>query len=241
MTEKITGIVLNVRKYNERNNIVTMFTREHGRLAFISPTGSGKASNVRRARLQPLSVITTDLHYKANVELQRLGSVAPAEIWTDMYFNPGKRAMVLFVSEFIDRLLIASMPDPMLFEFLLNSLRLLDKSERQIQDFHLVFLISMLSFSGIQPDVSGYSSGKVFEFASGSFVREAEANGPYLKEGEGEAVVFFSRLNFQNMKKLRLNSINRRQALYALLNYYSYHFPSLGTLKSPEILREVFS
>lgn len=240
MAEKIIGIVLNVRKYNDRNNIVTLFTRERGRLSFISPMGSGKASNARRARLQPLGVISTDLNFKPSAELQRLGSVTPAEIWNDIYFHPAKRAIALFISEFLYRLLNATMPDPQLFDFLVNSFRLLDSMQNGIQDFHIPFLVSLLSYSGIQPDVSAWQKGYVFDFASGGFLPEFEAKGPFLNEEESKSVRLIMRLNYSNMKCLRLTSVNRRQILYGLLNYYSFHFPGLGSLKSPDVLREIF-
>lgn len=240
MSEKVEGIVLNVRKYNDRNNIVTLFTRERGRLSFISPIGSGKASNVRRARLQPLSVVSTDLNYKATVELQRLGSISSSEIWSDIYFHPSKRALALFISEFLYRLLNASMPDSGLYEFLIKSFRLLDGMQEGIADFHIPFLVSLLSFSGIQPDLTNYQPNYIFDFSSGAFISAKESSGPSLKGEEAKAVIFVMRLNFSNMKRLRLTAVNRRQILYGLLNYYSFHFPGLGNLKSPEILREVF-
>lgn len=240
MSEKINGIILNVRKHNDRNNIITMYTRERGRLSMISPSGSGKASNARRARLQPLSVITADLNYRPAAELQRLGSVSPSEIWHDIYFHPAKRAIALFLSEFLYRLLNASMADERLYDFLIDSLRLLDKMEKGIADFHIPFLVSMLSFSGIQPDVSGQREGYVFDYSAGSFVPEFEAKGPVVRSEEARHIPFISRINFSNMKSLRLNSLSRRQIFNGLLNYYSYHFPGLGSLKSPEVLREIF-
>lgn len=240
MTEKLTGIVLNVRKYNDKNSVVTLFTRERGRLSFISPSGAGKAANARRARLQPLAVISTELNFKPGNELQRLGSVTAAEVWKDIYFDATKRTITLFISEFLYRLLNATMPDPRLFDFLVESFRFLDVMKDNVNDFHIPFLVSLLSYSGIQPDVSSYREGYVFEIASGSFVAEFEAKGMTIRGEEAKYVPIISRINFSNMKCLRLNSMNRRQILYSLLNYFSYHFPGLGSLKSPEILREVF-
>lgn len=241
MGEKIKGIVLNVRKYNDRNNIVTFYTRERGRVSFISPVGSGKASNVRRARIQPLAVLDTEVTFKSGSELQRLPSVFPSEVWTDIYFHPAKRAVALFISEFLYRLLNDTLPDPDLFDFLVDSLRLLDRMDKGIEDFHIPFLVSLLSFSGIQPNVTAWRPGYVFEIASGTFVPEFESKGPRLEGEEAAAVSFVSRLNFSNMKFLRLNSSSRRKILYGILNYYSYHFPGLGNLKSLDVLREVFS
>lgn len=240
MADKIRGIVLNVRKYNDKNCIVTLYTRERGRVSFISPIGSGKASNMRRARLQPLAVLDTEVSFKAATELQRLGSIAPAEVWTDIYFHPSKRAITLFISEFLYRLLNDTTPDPRLFDFLVESFRLLDHMDKATVDFHIPFLVAMLTFSGIRPDVSACRPGYVFEFASGSFVPDLEAKGPRIEGDEALGIPFVTRINFSNMKRLRLTSVNRRQILYSLLNYFSYHFPGLGSLKSPEILKEVF-
>lgn len=242
MAEKINGIILNIRKYNDRNNIATLYTREKGRVSCIVPVGSGKSSNARRARLQPLSVISTEIQFKAGAELQRLGAFTSSQVWTDLYFHPAKRAMTLFVSEFLYQLLNASMPDPRLYDFLVDSLLFFDRQEDGITDFHIPFLVSLLTFSGIQPDVAGgWRPGYVFDFASGSYLPEFESKGPNLAGKEAQAVEWIVRLNFSNMKSLRLNSLNRRQILYGLLNYYSYHFPGLASLKTPEILRELFS
>ena len=240
MGEKIRGIVINVRKYNDRNCIVTLYTRERGRVSFISAMGNGKASNSRRARLQPLSLIETEVNFKAGSELQRLGAVNNPEMWNDLYFHPVKIAIALFVSEFLYKLLNDTIPDGRLFDFLEKSIRYLDRMKSGISNFYIPFLVSMLTFSGIQPDTSQSGQGRVFEFASGSFVPRQEAKGTFLKDEDGEAVKFVSRINFNNMKCLRLNGANRRQILYGLLNYYSYHFPGLGNMKSPDVLRETF-
>ena len=240
MSEKITGIVLNVRKYNDRNSVVTLYTRSRGRLSFISPVGSGKGGSARRAKLQPLAVVSTDLNFKPASELQRLGSVSLETVWTDIYFHPIKRIMSLFLSEFLDKLLIATMPDPYLFDFLIDSFQLLDGLKSNIADFHIPLLVSLLSFSGIQPDVSEYKPGMVFDFNSGSFLWPEKSEGPSIEPSLAHHVKSIARINFSNIKRLRLTNANRRQILYGLLNYYSFHFPGLSALKSPEVLREIF-
>ena len=240
MAEKIIGIVLNVRKYNDRNVIVTLYTRERGRLSFISPMGSGKGSNARRAQLQPLGIITTEFNYKEANELQRLGSISSSELPGDIYFDPVKRAQAIFVSEFLYKLLNATMPDARLYDFISDSIKYLDRMQEGVADFHIPFLVAILRYSGIQPDVSGWKEGYVFDFAAGGYVPEFEAKGPFLRGEEAKAAGIVCRITFGNIKSLRLTSANRRQILYGLLNYYSYHFPGLGNMKSPDVLREIF-
>ena len=220
--------------------MVTLYTRSRGRLAFLTPLGTGKASNARRARLQPLTLIQTEMHYKPTSELQGLGTFSVPEVWSDIYFHPLKRTMALFVSEFLYRLLNATMADEKLFDFLKEAIRYLDRQQKGVADYHIPLLVSLLSYSGIQPDVSGYEAGRLFDFHSGSFLAPGQTGFATLSIEESRYVTLVSRINFTNIKRLRLTNAGRRQILYGLLNYYSYHFPGLGNLKSPEILREVF-
>ncbi len=111
MTEKITGIVLDITRHSDRLSIVTLYTRSRGRLSFLSPTGSGKAARLRQARLQPLTVIEADINFKPVAELQRLGPFSLYEVRGDIYFDPVKRLIALFLAEFLNRLLRATMPD----------------------------------------------------------------------------------------------------------------------------------
>lgn len=240
MQEKIKGIVLNLRKYNDRNNIVTLYTPTHGRLSFISPIGNGKGGNARRARLQPLAVISTDLNFKPTSDLQRLGNLQLIRAWKDLYFHPVKRAQVIFISEFLNRLLYAAMPDESLWNFIYESLLLLDGIKKGVSDFHISFLISLLPHMGIQPDLSTFSPEKVFDFAAGSYVLPFEARGPYLKDEAANAVLWINRLNFYNISRIKLPLRVRQEILSNLISYYSYHYPGISSMKSPDVLHYIF-
>lgn len=234
------AIVLNVRKYNDRNNIITVFSRAHGRLSFISPVGQGKGGNARRARLQPLAVINSDFTFKPTSELQRLGSVSLQTVWSDLYFHPFKRAISIFISEFLYRLLNATMPDEKIWDFIYGALTLLDSSKGKIANFHIAFLVSLLPFSGIQPDLSEFREDWVFDLGYGGFVAPQNAKGPYLKGEEAKAVIWINRINFSNMSRLKLTTSQRNEILQGLMAYYSYHFPGLSSLNSPSILHDLF-
>lgn len=243
MIEKITAIVLDITRHNDKVNIVNLFTRQHGRMGVVCPAGSSRNSRLRQARLQPLAVIEADINLKPNAELQRLGSFSLSEVWTDIYFNPLKRAIVLFLSEFLNNMLRASMPDEAIWDYICRSLSLLDNMEKGISDFHIAFLSSLLPFAGIQPDITGYRQGMAFDMRNGTFKEMAAASRhPETLTGEEAYGAFLlSRVNFSNIKGLRLNSQTRMRMLRGLLSYYSIHFPGAGNLKSLDILHELFS
>lgn len=241
MTEKIQGILIDLTRHNDRLSIVTMFTRSKGRISFLSPLGSGKSARLRQARLQPLAIIEADINFKANTELQRLGNFALAEVWSNIYFDPVKRLMALFIGEFLNKLLRATMPDETLWDYLVESLRLFDRMQEGIADFHVAFLASLLPFAGIQPDPSGFTPGMYFNMQSGTFSSTQPQHNDYLHGVEAEWAARLCRIDFSNVRALRLNGNLRSRILNAILKYYSIHYPGTSSLKSLDILHDIFN
>ncbi len=239
--EKIRGVVINIVKYSDRHNVITLFTRSRGRMAFLSAVGSGKLGRMRSARLLPLSVVDADVNMRQSRELQLLGAVTPAEIWHDLYFNPVKSSIALFLSEFLNRYLRDSSPDPAAWDFILASIRVLDEKKQGLANFHIWFLMRFLDMAGIAPDLHDYERGDCFDMRAGIPVVGASFHKDILSPSETHLLVVLSRITLRNMRLYRFNGAERRQLLDRILRYYAIHFPGLSGLKSPDILSEVFS
>ena len=91
--EKITGIVTDVIKYSDKHNVITLFTRDQGRVSLLSSAGNSKTARVRNASLMPLSVISADINFNPTRDLQFLGKFSREILWKDIYFNPVKSAI----------------------------------------------------------------------------------------------------------------------------------------------------
>ena len=238
--EKIEGIVIDIVKHNDRHNVVTLFTRTRGRMSFLSPAGAGKAGRMRNARLLPLSVIETQVKVSQTRELHRLGSISPVEIWHDIYFNPVKTSITLFLSEFLNRYLRDASPDPATWEFITASIRALDNIDAGLANFHIWFLIRFLDIAGITPDITNYEKGDCFDMRNGILVANS-MHRDTLTSAETSLLISLSRISLTNLAAFRFNGSERRQLLDRILRYYAIHFPGLSSLKSPDILSEVFS
>ena len=239
--EKINGIVLENRKHNDAMNIVTLYTRSRGRVSFISPAGGGGKSKGRAARLLPLALVDCDVRFVANKELQRLGAVSTPYAWHDLYFNPIKSSMALFLSEFLNHVLRETTPDPNIWDFIRHSIYILDRLEGSPANFHIAFMISFLPFSGIQPDMSGWRPGYHFSLETGEFSALPVGQRQYLSPEDSQKLPFLARMNYYNMRRFRLNAEERQSILNGLLRYYAIHYPGADNLKSLAILHEVFS
>lgn len=240
--EKITALVLDVIKYNDRHNVVTLFSRERGRISFLSAAGNGKATRVRNARLMTLSLISSEVNFHENKSLQTLGAILPARVWKDLYFNPIKASLAIFLAEFLNRYLRDSPPDAPLFDFIVDSLIDLDsRRSRPVANFHISFLISMLQYAGIQPDMSDYERGDWFDMRAGITSAYPPPHNNFLAPDETLAMKSLLRMNHHNDRLFRLSGAQRRLILCKLLEYYAVHFPGVSNLNSPSVLTELFS
>ncbi|MDE5851104.1 MAG: DNA repair protein RecO [Muribaculaceae bacterium] len=247
MKEKITGIVLGTVRHSDRHNVTGIYTRERGRMSFLTPAGSSRQSRQAAACFQPLSVIEAQVSINPTRDLHIPTATSRAEVWRTIYYDPMKMTVAMFLSEFLNRLLRESPPEPNLWDFILQSIILLDASDDNtaIANFHITFLIGMMRMTGIFPDLSGYSAGMEFDMKSGRMIM------PYSLQGgarglriDAERAAFLPklmRINYANSHYFCFNGKERSEILNEILRYYGCHFPGCDHLKSLEILKEVFS
>ncbi|MDE6380208.1 MAG: DNA repair protein RecO C-terminal domain-containing protein [Muribaculaceae bacterium] len=247
MKEKITGIVLATVRHSDRHNVTGIYTRERGRIAFLTPAGSSRQSRQTAACFQPLSIIEAQVSINPTRELHIPSTVARGEIWRTIYYEPMKMTIVMFLSEFLNRLLHDSPAEPTLWDFIMQSIRLLDATddETSIANFHIAFLIGLMRLTGIYPDLEGYAEGMEFDMKSGRmalpFSLQGGTRGLRIDAERSKALPTLMRINYANSRRFRLNGHERSEILDNILRYYGCHFPGSDRLKSLEILKELFA
>lgn len=241
MTEKITGIVLDMVRHNDSTNIVTLYTRSRGRVAFLSSASGGKAGKLRKARLMPLSVVEASITFHENRDIQRLGQFSLSEVWKTLYFDPYKSAVVLFITDFLNRYFRNASPDELAFDFIIRAFRELDCDRTDVGNFHISFLINFLRYAGIFPDLSSYEPGDYLDMRGGVTVDMRPSHDNYLSAADTMALMKLSRINFRNSRKFRMTGENRGEVLGKLLKYYAMFYPGIDNIKSLDVLSEVFS
>ncbi len=240
MTEKIQGLVISVVKHSDRYNVVTLFTRTHGRLAFLSPATTRAKSKGRNARLALLSLVECDVRLKGGEELSLLPAVNTPHIWKSLYFNPIKGAMTIFLSEFLNKLLRAAAPDTELWDYIYNSIFLLDSLKKNLANFHIAFLIGLSHYMGIAPLIDTYKPDYYFDLRAGQFTPFRPLHSDWLNLSKSQGLRTLMRMNYANMHRFRLSGEGRSLILSEILRYYSLHLPGSANLNSPEILSELF-
>ena len=247
MKEKITGIVLGTVRHSDRHNVTGLYTRERGRMALLTPAGSSRQSRQTAACFQPLSVVEAHVNITHSRDLLVPSGVARVEIWRTIYYEPMKMTVSMFISEFLNRLLRDSPPESALWDFILQSIRLLDITDdsTSIANFHITFLIGLMRMAGIYPDMSGYSEGMEFDMKSGRMVLpfslQGGVRGLRIDAQRAAFLPKLLRISYANSHRFRFSGKDRSEILDGILRYYGCHFPGCDHLKSLDILREVFS
>ncbi len=246
MKENITGIVLGTVKHSDKHNVTNIYTRERGRIAFLTPAGSSKSSRQTMARLQPFSIIEAQAKISTTRDIHNLYSIAPMKVWRSIYYEPLKSTIVLFLSEFLTRLLHDAPQEPRLWDFIANSISVLDATiDRSLTaNFHITFLISMSYMMGIQPDLSGYQEGMEFDMKAGIMVYPFNVVSPSslrIDAGHSAFLPTLARINYANARYFRFSGKDRSELIDSILKYYGLHFPGCDNLKSLDILKEIFA
>jgi DNA repair protein RecO (recombination protein O) len=240
MIEKFEGIVLRTLKYSDGLMIADIYTAQRGRMSFLVPVSHSKRSKVRSVLFQPLSMLTFTATVKAGRNLSRIGEVQPFSMYSSITNDVVKSSIALYLAELLTFALREDGSDDSLFTFLDRSFTLFDNLEHGYADFHLVFMVQLLRFLGIYPNLEDYTPGCYFDLAHGCTTREHPLHPHFLLPENAAIFVDLLHTGYDSMHLLSLNRKLRGEFLATLSLYYQLHIPEFPELKSAAVLRELF-
>lgn len=240
MFEKLNGIVLHVLRYSDKNSIAHILTNRYGRMSFLLPQGATKNARIRNAMFMPLNIIEFEAKIIPGKDLHSFRDARNIATLTEIYSDPVKNAIAMFISELLTRSIQESEENPSLFRFIRTSIELLNEIEVGVANFHIWFLYNLGVFLGIQPDIETYNEGYWFDMANGVFTNERPLHNHHLTPQDAPIILLLSRMTSRNLHHFRFNRSQRGEILDIALNYYRLHNSMNGTLRSPEILKQLF-
>jgi len=233
MLIKTRAIVLHYVKYGESSLIVTLYTEKHGRMTCMVSGIRSKKTHLSLPFFQPLTLLETEIYYKANREVHRLKELSCPFHYTSIPFSIAKSTISLFLAEIIWLTLREEEANEGLFDFLYHAFQLLDSKDEGVANFHLLFLIHYSRYLGIFPadlesgtDISRFADLKVFRNLPGE---------------TGRIFMEMMKTSLAQAEKISLNKAHRLVLLNALVKYYEEHLEGMGKIKSMAVLKEIFS
>jgi len=240
MYEKLRGIVLNTIRYSDKHNIVHIYTDGRGLMSFAVPLGKTQASRMRNAMLMPLSLVDLEVGVRPGRDLALLREVRRNYPLATIYSDPIRNAIALFISELLTHVIQEPEGNEYLFRYIEQSVQLLEQMPGQIANFHICFLFHLGAHLGIQPNLESYRKGYWFDMTDGVFLPSAVKGHALLPPQEAQVLHLLSRMTFSNMGVFRFNRDERNRMLDVIISYYRLHNAAIGTLRSPDILKQLF-
>ena len=240
MLYKTRAIILYNVNYNDTYTIVHVLTEAFGPVSYLTAKAKGKTTRVPKSLFHPMSIVELEVDHQNLREIQRLKEARAHIPLLSILNNPVKGTIGIFLAELIGKVTTDAQPDQRLFDFVLESIRILEMVERDYANFHLVFMIGLSRFLGFYPDSSGYRPGMYFDLRNGIFVNHKPAHVHFLNPDESEVFFNLLRMNYENMALFSFSRYERKDIIYRILEYYRIHLNRLPEIKSLEILHEVF-
>lgn len=240
MQIKTKAIVLHTLKYTDNSVIVHAYTEQHGRMAYVVNGVKSKKSVLRAALQQPLSILEIETNYNPKNEIQRIKESRLAYAFTSIPYNPSKNALSLFVAELLYRAIKEPHTDKNLYNFLSESIIILDTTESGVGNFHLVFMTQLSHFLGFKPHSETAAKDYYFDLQNGVFSPQ-QGFSEYLNVQDSKLFSSLLGLNFENMGQAKFSKEEKYSLLSALLSYYKLHLSNFSQIKSLEVMLQLFS
>jgi len=241
MLHKTRGIVLYSLPYSDAYAITLIFTEEFGRVSYLTSQSKSRKSKVPRSLFHPLSILDLEVDHQNLRDIQRIKEAKIHIPLIALLTDPAKTAPCIFLAELISKVIREEQTNRLLFDFLLQSIQVLELTPLSPANFHLAFMIRLSRLLGFYPDAAGYQKGMYFDMRNGIFTRNQPAHIHFLSVEE--SLVFYNllRMTYENMSAFRFSGRERQTIILRMLDFYRLHLSDFSEIKSLEVLHDVFS
>ncbi|MGL4292713.1 MAG: DNA repair protein RecO [Bacteroidales bacterium] len=239
--EKTNGIVFGIVPYNDKSSFVHIYTEKFGRVTYSVPNTRSKRSKLARSLFVPFTILEMEVEHTPGREIQKIAEARVEQLHYNLYADPVKNAVVLFLAELLSRTVREQEQNLLLYHYLLNSIGLYDLLEAGKANFHLVFLLRLSEYLGFRIDRESYREGFLLDMVEGVFVSSIPPHAWYLSPEE--AYLFHSVLNMQfgNLESYHFNREQRAALLDKIVLFFRLHLPDLKEIRSLEVLKMLFA
>ncbi len=221
MLHKTRGIALNYIKYRDTSIIARVYTEEFGKQAYIINGIRSAKSKKSIGSFQPLTLLDLVVYKNKMKDIQRLSEFKIANPFKTIPYDIRKNTMALFLTELMSKILEEHHnEDREQFQFLYNSIQVLDDMQSGYENFHIFILLKLTYYLG---------------FGISDFETTVE-------DGDQNIQEFLESINSKSTYEyVPSNRTIRNKALEHMVSYYALHLENFGGIKSLEIMRQVFT
>lgn len=241
MYHSVEGIVLRLVRHNDKHSIVRLYTPTLGVVGCVTPAGDTKEARRRRALMTPLAAVRCVISVTPGHDLHQLRDLQPLDMSAaSILTSPVKGALAQFLAELLDSVLREQQPDQLLYDFVVQTARELSAIEGGVANYHLLTMVRLGHFQGIEPDWGSYRRGYWLDESDGIFRPTPPVHEHFANPRESRVLWLLRSLPASKLRRLHLTGRDRNYIIDRILAYYRLHEINTGPLRSLEVLRQLF-
>lgn len=239
MFRSVEAIVLQLIPHKDHSAIVKFLTRDLGLSSCWINSLHGKSSGIRSASLQPLTIVNAIITRRDMRQLATLKEMHISFFPSNINNTIEKSAVAIFITELLTHIIKESETDEALFDFLKESILLLDNTAERCANFHLVFMLHLSNYLGLLPNNSFSAQTPYLDLEEGTYKAHTPMHTAFLYPDESEHISKLSAVDMTSFATIAISPALRKNLLHGLLKYFEIH-TGMTPLKSHLVLEEVF-
>ncbi len=241
MIHSTRGIVFHHIKYSETSLIVKVYTELFGLQSYLIKGIRSRKSKTKSSLLQHLSLLDMEVYHKEKSKIHHIKEMKPAYQYKTIPFDIRKSSIVLFINEILYKSIQEEEPNQYLFDFIYNSIQILDLSEAHFSNFHLLFMVQLTKHLGFFPKGNYSKTKPIFNMQDGVFQKNLPLFSNCIEEPFSGYLNILQTHSFEESEKIKIAVNHRMELLQKLIDFYRMHLSGFREIKSHYVLSEVLN
>lgn len=244
MRQKDQIIVLHTIKHSDTGVVVRAYSQNSGKCAFYMHVGKKHTKTSLTSALSILDIVYYSRHGEVSGlsegrSIPLITEAAVANNLLSLRSDIVKSTIAVFMCELISKTIREVEGNIGLYEYIKNSVLLLDSLDKGVENFHLHFFANLCRIAGYMPNDNYSDKEPHFNISKAMFDSYYDEN---LCFSPDESLLLHRILSSptKDIADISCSGKLRNSFLQRLLDYLSLHLGTKMTLKSLPVLREVF-
>ena len=243
MLVRTEAITLRSVDYGETSQIVTLFSRSHGRITVIA-----KGSRGPRARfgstLQPMSYCQALFYYRAGRSMHTLTESSHVKPWRNLTRDLDKLGVGLRIVELVNALFLDGESHERLFDQVAEIFARLDAEHERPGNLWPYFQLLLAAELGFEPafdrsQIEGVTGVGILSLADGRVVNEYQNGCVRVDRAVLRAFAILSRSDLETSMRLRLEPAIEKKLNYLVESYVRYHVERAYPTRAAAIIEQL--
>lgn len=247
MIVRTEAVVLRSIDYGETSQIVTLFTRDHGKLAVMA-RGSRRAGSRFGSTLQPMSYTQVVYYYKPSRSVQTLSESSHVRYLHGLLRDLEALGYGLRIVELVHALMQEHEQNVSVFSLLVDVLERLSRTPASTENLFHYFQLQFASRLGFAPDVDRQAleqvpeTGGVLSLETGAVMVDGSATGSGLRRASRSALrafAVFARADIDTALRMRARPDVMAEVSRLIEDFLKYHVEDAYPTRSSRIVGQI--